>query len=148
MRYKDLEKHVEARIQVEQNLVDRLASTGKEMVTELQQSFEFPNPANGAVELEGTTVTIVVNFQRRSEQENKKAPHSLKCEVQLVNEGGSIVAYLDRGSEVFTDVEHREGRQKVYAAVDRALEARVDEEHWLEPPAAERRVTKGAERVD
>jgi hypothetical protein len=134
MKYEDLKNYVEARIQSECDLEERLKMAVTTIATELRERLEFPTAASGSVEEAGQNVTVTVNFQRRSEEKSKEGVHALKCEVEIVKEGGRIVAHLDRAPEWYQDLETTEGRQKVYGAVDTALKAKADAEKWLQPP--------------
>ena len=134
MKYEDLKNYVEATLQSERDLEERMQAAVTAIATELRERLEFPNAANGSVEVAGQNVTVIVNFQRRTEEKSKQGVHALKCEVGIVKESGRIVAHLDRAPEWYQDLETMEGRQKVYGAVDTALKAKADTEKWLQPP--------------
>jgi hypothetical protein len=134
MNYKDLERHVESRIRLEQEMSERLHVAITAIAAELRQQLAFPTPTNGSVEETGRGVAVVASFQLRRDEQSKKGAHSLRCAVQVVEEGGRIVAYIDRASEAFEDVEAPAGRQKLLAAVDAALTAGANAEDWLTAP--------------
>jgi hypothetical protein len=134
MSYKELEGHVESRIRLEQDVGERLHAANTAIASELRRQLAFPTATNGSIEETGRGVAVIASFQLRRDEEAKKGVHSLRCDVQVVEEGGRIVAYIDRASEAFENVETPAGRQKLLAAVDAALTAGVDAEDWLTPP--------------
>jgi hypothetical protein len=136
MSYKDLEEHVEARIRLEQDLKERLKTVIAAVASELRAYLAFPTSANGNVEDTGHGVVVVASFQLRRDEKSKKGIHSLRCEVQVVEEAGRIVAYVERNSKAF-DVETAAGRETLFAEVDAAFRTLADAEKWLEgPPSA------------
>jgi hypothetical protein len=143
MKYEDLKNYVEAKMQSERDLEERLRAAVVRITTELRRRFEFPTAANGSVEAEGQNVTVTINFQRRTEEERKQGVHVLKCEVEIAEENGRVVAHIDKTPASFQDLETAEGLQKFYDAVDSALKTKVDIEKWLQPPPRSGAAAKG-----